>query len=153
MSEEIDNLLGINVPSSERQSRSENNEGRIQKHTTGWVFLGWLLIIVSLFFLWSGFRSYHNDSIGMTDTVNGIRERVQIASREAAISSGYSARDHVRRDGEGLIPSLIGGALMIAGICVARASSVLRCSDCGGRVAIATARICPSCGTEFVARR
>lgn len=156
MSEEIDKLLAINVPPSGVEGRSENHEGHIQKHTTGWAFLGWVSVIAGAWFLFQGFAAYADGTNPeITASTKSMEEVVEAAARareRMGLPRFDSAPPSDLMDEAGK-HGLIGGALFVVGLGLAFGTSVFRCSECGGKVAMETAKICPSCGTTFVARK
>ena len=116
---------------------------QLQKHTTIYAIIGWIMIIAASYPLLQGLSSYSNDFSGET-----YKRRLAVARLNDAMGSfGTTNSDY--EEGQGLVPCLIGGAMIIVGLVLALGSSVFRCSECGGKVAMKTAKICPSCRTSF----
>ena len=121
---------------------------QLQKHTTIYAIIGWIMIIAAAYPLLKGLSSYSRDLSGETQ-----RSRLAIAQLHEASVSRFGPQedyDHSRyEEGQGFVPCLIGGAMIIVGLVLTLGSSVFRCSECGGKVAMKTAKICPSCRTSF----
>lgn len=121
---------------------------QIQKHTTAFAAIGWILIVAAAFPLLKGFAVYSKDLSGETQ-----RTRLALARLHDASVARFGPQEDYDpspyEEGQGLVPCLIGGAMVILGSLLVLGSSVFRCSECGGKVAMRNAKICPSCRTSF----
>ena len=155
MSKDSDPLLAISSLVSNEGSTTIIHEGCIQKHRTGWAFLGWILIIGGAWFLFQGFAHYKDGTNPDIAAALESMNRVAIAAnslRELRGEPMWQNSPPVDMMAEAKKYGLIGSVLSIVGLGLALGTSIFRCSECGGKVALKTAKLCPSCGTAFVAR-